>query len=184
MKKNIIILSALFLSAFAAAQNPAVMTQNLNQPFREGIYVGRYGYWSDMPVKIAYLSFIPGNGRKIPAEFFLCRPDGSAVFSGKPMRMRDPEGVLAPVGVNFPGEQIFALNFSEYKIPGKYFIKIRGYGISELFNIGGKMPVEIYPLPSLKTFEEQSHILNGDMKPIIQDSFLHTPLRWPVDTCP
>ena len=183
MKKSIV-LSAFILCAASIAQNPAVMTQNLNQPLRESIYVGRYGYWSNMPVKIAYLSFFPGKGKKSPEKFTLCKPDGSAVFSGKPLLMRKPEDVLAPVGIDYPHEQIYALNFSEFQTPGSYYIKVHGYGNSELFKIGGKMPTEIYPLPSLKTFEEQSHILDSNMKPIIQDSFLHTPLRWPVETTP
>ena len=183
MKKSIA-LTAFILCAAAISQNPAVMTQNLNPPLRESIYVGRYGYWSNMPVKIAYLSFYPGQGKKVPDRFSLCLPDGRVVFSGKPQLMRTPGEVLAPVGRNFPQEQIYALNFTAYGTPGTYFIKVHGYGNSELFKIGGKMPVEIYPLPSLKTFEEQSHILNSNMKPIIQDSFLHTPLRWPVETCP
>jgi len=192
--KKIIVLLAVCLCAPVFAQNPAssglgagnpaVIEQNLNQPFRESIYVGRYGYWRNMPVKVAYLTFLPGKGKKVPAKFSLCKPDGTVVFTAKPELMKKPGGVLAPVGKNFPGEQIYALNFTSFELPGRYYIKVHGYGSSDLFNIGGNMPDSIYPLPSLKTFEEQSHILDNNMKPIIQDSFLYTPLRYPVDTTP
>lgn len=171
-------------AAGLGAGNPAVMEQNLNQPFSASIYVGRYGYWKNMPVKMAYLTFVPGKNKKVPEKFSLCTPQGKVVFTNKLELMRKPEGVLAPVGKNFPGEQIYALNFSKYSVPGQYFIKVHGYGNSDLFNIGGDMPTAVYPLPSLKTFEEQSHMIGNDMKPIIKDSFLYTPLRYPVDTTP
>lgn len=175
-----------------SAQDPAAMpgektagwNQKQNRAFFPGIYVGRYGYWKNMPVKVAYLTFIPGKDRKVPEKFSLCTPQGKIVFSGKPVLMKDPQGVLAPVRKEVPKEQIYALNFSSFKVTGQYFIKVHGYGNSDPFYIGGDMPVAVYPLPSLKTFEEQSHMIGSDRKPLIKDSFLHTPLRYPVDTTP
>ncbi len=175
------------------AQNPAAsvpggktagINQKQNQTFFPSIYVGKYGYWKNMPVKIAYLTFVPGKEKKVPAKFSLCTPQGKVVFSGKPILMKNPQGVLAPVHKEVPKEQIYALNFSSFKVTGQYFIKVHGYGNSDLFNIGGDMPIAVYPLPSLKTFEEQSHMIGNDMKPLIKDSFLYTPLRYPVDTTP
>ncbi len=162
--------------------NPAVVEQNLNQPNADTIYVGRYGYWRDMPVKIAYLGYV--SGKKLPKEFQLKNEKGKTVFSNKLELMRTPGEVLAPVGKDFPGEKIYALNFSKYKVTGNYYIVVPGFGKSDLFKIGGDMPKDVFPLPSLKTFEEQSHIINNNGKPIIQDSFLKTPLRYPIDTTP
>ncbi len=178
---------------WVCAQNPAAAGTNgksaairkaRNRNFVTGVYVGRYGYWKNMPVKMAYLTFVPGQNRKVPDSFSLCTPQGKIVFSGKPVLMKNPQGVLAPVRREVPREQIYALNFSAFQVPGQYFIKVHGYGNSDLFNIGGDMPIAVYPLPSLKTFEEQSHMIGGDMKPLIKDSFLYAPLRDPVDTTP
>ena len=175
------------------AQNPAAsvpggesagINRKQNQAFFPGIYVGRYGYWKNMPVKMAYLTFVPGKDKKVPAKFSLCTPQGKVVFSGKSVLMKKPQGVLAPVHKEVPKEQIYALNFSSFNVSGQYFIKVHGYGNSDLFNIGGDMPIAVYPLPTLKTFEEQSHMIGSDMKPLIKDSFLYTPLRYPVDTTP
>ena len=162
--------------------NPGVVEQNLNQPDADTIYVGRYGYWRNMPVKVAYFGYV--SGKKLPDSFQLRDEKGKTVFTNNLELMRTPGEVLAPVGQNFPGEKIYALNFSKFDVSGNYYIVVPGFGRSDLFKIGGNMPVDIFPLPSLKTFEEQSHIINNNGKPIIQDSFLKTPLRYPIDTTP
>lgn len=195
MKLHWIILSLVMglLLGNGFAQDPAAIPiggekneigQKQNQSFVPGIYVGRYGYWKNMPVKVAYLTFVPGKEKKVPAKFSLCTVQGKVVFSGKPILMKNPQGVLAPVHKEVPKEQIYALNFSSFKVTGQYFIKVHGYGNSDLFYIGGDMPIAVYSLPTLKTFEEQSHMIGNDMKPLIKDSFLYTPLRYPVDTTP
>ncbi len=149
-------------------------------PSRTQIVVGRYGYWRFQPVKMAYLTCVPEKTWKVPERFLLCSIYGRVLFSNRIMPMTNPLGVLAPVAVNYPGQKLYALNFSDFNGKGFFYLRIPGVGRSRLFHIGGPLPVDSYPLPSLLTFERQSGILPSNMKPIIDDSFLHTPFQYPV----
>ena len=123
------------------------------------IYVSRYGYWRNQPVKMAYWSAMPRH--RVPAFFHLADSSGRIVYTGHPVWMRSPAAVMVPVGVTYPGVRIYALNFSGYTEPGTYFVELPGYPASGIFRIRGVMPETAYPLPRLNTFEYDSGMQPG-----------------------
>ncbi len=156
------------------AGEPGPVTENASA----FLSVGQYGYWSNMPVKIAYFGILSPK-QAPPTEFQLQNEQGKTVFSGKPEPMGTPGKVFASVADEQPGERLYALNFSAWKTPGNYRVVVPGFGAGEFFTIRGKMPTDIFPLPSLQQFEKLSHITGSDGKPVLSDRFRKTPLSNP-----
>lgn len=156
------------------AGEPGPVTENASA----FLSVGQYGYWSNMPVKIAYFGILSPK-QAPPTEFQLQNEQGKTVFSGKPEPMGTPGKVFASVADEQPGERLYALNFSAWKTSGIYRVVVPGFGAGEFFTIRGKMPTDIFPLPSLQQFEKLSHITGSDGKPVLSDRFRKTPLSNP-----
>ncbi len=179
MKHAILALALCLGGTLSAQQNPGTLPVDLNEPKAQTIYVGRYGYWSDMPVKMAYFTTL-GKG-ELPKTFSLFKPDGTAVFSNQLRVMKNPQGVLAPVGKDYPEQVIYALDFSAFSTPGNYYIGMKGLPSSRIFKIGGKMPDNL-KLPGIDTFDQQSGITPDQEKPIVTDPFLNDPSGYPIWT--
>lgn len=150
-----IVLSAQGIQQFNAAEDP-VDWGNPNAAQPGTVYVSRYGYWCNQPVKMAYWIGLPH--MKIPPFFHLVNENGTVVFSGTPAWMRDPTRVMVPIGFFYPGVKMYALNFSGFQDAGTYWIEVPGYPNSIIFHIKGYIPGTMIPMPGLLTFERDAGI--------------------------
>jgi hypothetical protein len=118
------------------------------------VYVSRFGYWQDQPVKMAYWTALPHN--TVPLIFQISDVSGKIVYTGHPQWMPDPTSVMVPIGFFYPGLKIYALNFSGFSKAGNYYIELPGYRNSPIFRIRGYLPGMIRNMPGLLTFEQRA----------------------------
>lgn len=167
MKKfHLLLTGALFvISASVSAQmnpqfNPAqdpVAWGNPNAAVPGTVYVSRYGYWRNQPVKMAYWTGLPHY--RVPQMFHLADANGKIVYTGRPVWMPDPTNVMVPIGFYYPGLKMYALNFSGFDQSGRYYIEVPGYRTSPEFNIRGYIPGEMVHIPGELTFERDAGML-------------------------
>ena len=156
-------------------ENDPVEWGNPNAAIPGMIYVSRYGYWCNQPVKMAYWIGLPH--MKIPPFFHLVNGEGEVVFSGNPVWMRDPTRVMVPIGFFYPGVKMYALNFSGFQQEGTYYIEVPGYHNSILFHIKGYIPGTMIPMPGLLTFEHDAGMIeNQDYR---RHQFFRQPYQMP-----
>ncbi len=167
------------------ALNKAVLNFNGRTAISNSIKVNQIGYLTDSPVKIAYLgrwmgSFPEvkdadakqGNGPVMgPAlafsaepEFKVCsQKDGSEVFSGKSKLVHVSgtmdEGIYK---VDHSGENVYVLDFTDFKIPGEYYISVDGVGRSLPFQIGDDVYKKAFDVQSYGVFAQRCGI---ELKP-------------------
>lgn len=167
MKRNYSVLAGILLAFSASVSgqtiqqfNPAqdpVSWGNPNAAIPGTIYVSRYGYWRNQPVKMAYWTGMPHH--QVPPYFHLTDINGQIVYTGQPQWMPDPTRVMVPIGFYYPGIRMYALNFSGFNNAGTYYIEMPGYRNSEDFNIRGYIPGSLVPLPGPLTFERRAGML-------------------------
>lgn len=182
MKKHCFVLvgALMILSGAVSAQNnrrfnPAedpVSWGNPNAAVPGNIYVSRYGYWRNQPVKMAYWTSLPHY--RVPPVFHLSDENGRIVYTGQPVWMRDPTNVMVPIGFFYPGLRMYALNFSGFNNAGTYYIEMPGYPTSTDFNIRGYIPGDMMPIPGPLTFER-----DAGMQPS-PNGFYPVPGRYPL----
>ena len=143
------------LDRFRASDDP-VLWGDPNAAIPGTVYVSRWGYWQDQPVKMAYWTALPH--QKIPLIFQISDAKGKIVYTGHPEWMRNPERVMVPIGFFYPGLKIYALNFSGLDEAGIYFIEVPGYRNSREFRIRGYLPGELRHMPGELSFEREAGI--------------------------
>ncbi|HCE44122.1 MAG TPA: hypothetical protein DET40_11285 [Lentisphaeria bacterium] len=106
------------------------------------IKVNQAGYLSDAPQKFAYLgAWVPSVGAvdfsKYPEFRILKTDDLSEAFTGKiVLRAKDEKKWGYKASQSYSGEDVYEMDFSGFKTPGKYIIYIPGLGRSWDFEIG------------------------------------------------
>ncbi|HBC86395.1 MAG TPA: hypothetical protein DCZ94_05515 [Lentisphaeria bacterium] len=106
------------------------------------IKVNQAGYLEDAPQKFAYLgAWIPSVGAvdysAYPEFKVLKAADMSEAFSGKiALRAKDEKKWGYNGGQSYSGEDVYEMDFSTFKTPGKYFIYVPGLGRSWDLEIG------------------------------------------------
>lgn len=148
--------SGQFIQPFNPGNDP-VSWGNPNAAIPGTIYVSRYGYWQNQPVKMAYWTGL--EHQRVPPVFHLADANGKIVYTGRPVWMRDPTNVMVPIGFYYPGTRMYALNFSGFDRPGTYYVEVPGYRNSPDFNIRGYIPGEIRNIPGPLTFERDAGMI-------------------------
>ena len=143
-------------NGFSAAEDP-VAWENPNAGVPGRVYVSRFGYWLDQPVKMAYWTALPH--QKIPPVFQIADMLGKIVYTGHPQWMPDPTRVMVPIGFFYPGLKIYALNFSGFHEEGVYYIEVPGYQNSGEFQIRGYLPGMLRNMPGQIAFEEDAGMM-------------------------
>ena len=104
------------------------------------IKVNQVGYRPDAPEKYAYLgAWIPGAGPvdyRAYSSFELCREtDGQAMFRGIIERRATDSETRDTNGVSYSGEDIWQMDFSQFKGSGEFHIRVPGLGRSWSFRV-------------------------------------------------
>ena len=149
------------------ASRAAVLKFDAKKCYSNSLKVNQIGYLTDSPIKAAYLgrwmgSFpeggATGGAKASPAlsfqaepEFTICsEADQKVVYTGKTKLIHASgemnEGVYK---VDHSGENVYLIDFTSFKKPGRYFICVSGVGRSLPFDIGD----DVYK----KAFEIQSY---------------------------
>ncbi len=114
--------------------------------------------------KYAYLGAWLGTAGAMPLhEEFDGKPfqlvdatNGQTVFSGKlKKRFQDP---VTAKGTPFSGEEVLELDFSDFKVPGRYFLVVEGIGRSEKFRIGDDTMAEAFYIHARGLFHQRCGI--------------------------
>ncbi len=121
-------------SAFYYVHDPAYVRS-------DAVHVSQIGFRSDDPDKNAFLSVWMGNGGGYTypenMEFFLIDDQtNEKVFTGKVQLQWEgsvPEGV--GTNINHSRTDIMRLDFSDFKLPGRYRVCVEGIGCGYPFNI-------------------------------------------------
>lgn len=109
--------------------------------------INQLGYMPHAGRKYAYLGAWLGTGGplELNGEYIFELVDkntGRPVFSGSVRpRMKDP---VTAAGAPFTGENVLELDFSAFKTPGRYFLRITGIGRSEEFAVGSQGMAESF----------------------------------------
>ncbi|MCL1910321.1 MAG: hypothetical protein FWG05_05240, partial [Kiritimatiellaeota bacterium] len=123
------------------AKNNASLNFDSGKSLTYSIKANQIGYITDSPVKIAYLGryagSLPALGFSTPPAFSLIGAyDERVAFTGTSKFVHKSgdknEGVY---NVDHSGENVYTLDFSEFKTPGDYFISVPGVGRSHKFRI-------------------------------------------------
>lgn len=125
--------------------------------------IDQVGYMPQAP-KFAYVGAWLGTAGPLPLhreldgrEFVLADDaTGETVFSGKlRARMADPTNKN---GAPFTGEEVLELDFSAFKTPGKYHLRIPGVGRSFAFRIGDDTMAEAFYIHARGLFHQRCGI--------------------------
>jgi len=139
------------------------------------IKVNQVGYLADSPVKVAYLgrwmgSFpegaaaadAPSPALLLDAEppFTICREaDGEPAFEGQSRLVHRSgemnEGVYKH---DHSGENVYLLDFTDFRTPGRYFISVPGVGRSLPFFIGDDVYAEAFRVQAYGVFAQRCGI--------------------------
>jgi hypothetical protein len=92
-----------------------------------------------------------------PPPFRLCAANGGAVvFEGKSRlihRVGEPEGIHE---TDYAGENVYELDFTDFKTPGRYFLSIPGVGRSQDFAIDPAVYEQAFQVQSYGVFAQRS----------------------------
>ncbi|HOV89415.1 MAG TPA: glycoside hydrolase family 9 protein [Syntrophorhabdaceae bacterium] len=133
----------------------------------EAIHVSHIGFRPDDPVKVAFLSLWMGSGG--PLEFKEKTPfyvidekNEEIVFQGevrlsKKLTEKDEDAY----GNNFNGTNVYIMDFSSLKRPGKYRIYVEGVGCSYAFDIGDDVWSKAFFVSARGIFHQRSGIELG-----------------------
>lgn len=101
----------------------------------EAIHASHIGYRPDDPFKKAFLSIWLGNGggyqHSDPGEFELLDEQGQAVFRGPIRLLMAKDGTeQMRVEKNYSGTAVHGMDFSAFRTPGTYRVRVPGLGVS------------------------------------------------------
>lgn len=129
--------------AVTSAANQASIRFSEKTSLSNSIKVNQVGYLTDSPIKVAYLGrwmgSFPGAALMLPKppEFRVCREsDGAVVFQAAATLIhRSGEMNEGHFKVDHSGENVYLLDFTPWKTPGRYFISVPEIGRSLSFEI-------------------------------------------------
>jgi len=107
----------------------------------EAVHVSQIGFRADDPYKSAYLSVWMGNGGGYTypgnLNFYLINDKTNKRFFTRKTTMQWKGNVPEEIGthVNHSGTDVLRLDFSRFKIPGRYRVYVEGIGAGYPFNI-------------------------------------------------
>lgn len=123
------------------------------------------GYMPDAR-KYAYLGAWLGTAGPMPLRRLEGKPfrlveaaGGKTVFTGTlKKRMEDP---VNAAGTPFSGEEVLELDFTDFSVPGKYYLAVDGTGRSEDFRIGDSVMAEAFYIHARGLFHQRCGIARG-----------------------
>ena len=136
--------------------------------FSPSIKVNQVGYLTDSPVKIAYLGRWLGDfpAQEGGAALYFSDPpkfevrsaeDGKVAFEGKSRLIhRSGEKSEGAYKVDYSGENVYELDFTGFKKPGRYFVSVPGVGRSPEFSIGDNVYEQAFQVQSYGVFAQRS----------------------------
>ena len=136
--------------------------------FSPSIKVNQVGYLTDSPVKIAYLGRWLGDfpAQEGGAALYFSDPpkfevrsaeDGKVAFEGKSRLIhRSGEKSEGAYKVDYSGENVYELDFTGFKKPGRYFVSVSGVGRSPEFSIGDNVYEQAFQVQSYGVFAQRS----------------------------
>ncbi|HET6250218.1 MAG TPA: glycoside hydrolase family 9 protein [Tepidisphaeraceae bacterium] len=164
------------------AMSTAALTFDARSSISESLKVNQVGYLTDSPVKVAYLGRWMGSFPEKPAtaeggpalyfskppEFHLCtEADRKIVFTGPAKLIHRSGQMNEGVGaVDHSGENVYLLDFTAYKTPGRYFISVDGVGRSLPFDIGDDVYATAFKAQAYGVFAQRCGI---ELKPPFSD---------------
>ncbi len=119
----------------------ATFTFDDRQTVSPALKTNQVGHLPDAPAKFAYLgAWVPTVGAVDFASlkaFEICREeDGQPVFSGDlVLRAKDSKTWGMSGAESYSGEDLYQIDFSEFRNPGRYFVRVPGLGRSYPFQI-------------------------------------------------
>ncbi len=154
--------------AVTRAANRAALRFDTFRSHTDSIKVNQVGYLTDSPVKRAYLGRWMGSLGALPfepqpQEFLVCEAgDGEVAWRGKPEFRhhagRFDEGILKE---DMSGENVYVLDFTEFRRPGRYFIAVPGVGRSFEFRISDDVYDEAFQVAAHGVFIQRCGIELG-----------------------
>ena len=139
--------------------------------------VNQVGYLTNSPVKVAYLgrwmgSFPEAKGGSdrgpamvlaAPPPFQVCREtDGTPVFGGRAQLVhRSGEMNEGYYKVDHSGENVYVLDFTDLRTPGRFFVSVPGVGRSLPFEIGENVYRKAFEVQAYGVFAQRCGIELG-----------------------
>jgi endoglucanase len=107
----------------------------------EAVHVSQIGFRPDDPAKVAFLSLWMGSGG--PATYTAGTPfrvvddaTGKAVYEGKiTLSKAGADKTEDPYNRNYSGTDVYMMDFSELRTPGRYRVNVEGIGGSYSFEV-------------------------------------------------
>jgi len=157
------------------AARRATMKFDAKRTLSNSIKVNQIGYLTDSPIKVAYVgrwmgSFPEGRSGGNPALLFKQNPSyavcelksGKAVFRGKAELIHKSgtfdEGVYKH---DHSGENVYLIDFTDFKTAGRYFISIPRVGRSLPFEIGDNVYSRAFAVQSHGVYTQRCGIKMG-----------------------
>lgn len=151
------------------ASEPVAVDFNFNEGalLSEALHVSQIGFRPTDPVKVAYLSYWLGDQARqpgsdgaveyiLPLSFELREAaGGETVFSGQ-VSLDKSKDTPSNHSLNFNGTDVYALDFSEFQTPGRYFVSIDGIGRSLEFEIGEQVWANAFRAAMRGLFHQRS----------------------------
>ena len=156
----------------------AAMAFGARTSLTNSIKVNQVGYLTDSPVKMAYLGRWLGSFPERPAaagaggaalffpeapEFHVCSAaDGRPVFTARSRLVHRSgdmnEGVYK---ADHSGENVYLLDFTSFKAPGRYFLSVEAVGRSLPFEVGDDVYRAAFEVQAYGVFAQRCGIAMG-----------------------
>jgi len=133
----------------------------------EAVHISQVGFRPDDPIKVAFLSLWMGSGgpvdfREKTPFYIIDEKDDEVIFKGKVKLSKNmSEKDETAYGGNFNGTNVYIMDFSALKTPGKYRVYVEDIGCSYPFEISKDVWAKAFYVASRFLYHQRSGIELG-----------------------
>jgi endoglucanase len=161
------------LSLAAGSHGPVELTYAPRTTLSEAVHVTQLGFGPDDPIKAAYLSLWRGENAEAPdgadgmvydpsPAFRLVSESTGEVLREGVARLDAPAGEPTDAKRNYNLADVHVLDFSDFRVPGRYRVEVDGVGTSYPFEVGEGVWEKAFATSMRGLFHQRSGIALGE----------------------
>lgn len=144
-------------------RQPLTLRYDPQHHWSEAVHVSQVGFHPDDPLKVGFLSLWMGNGGGLAyadrLQFTLVE-EGSdrPLFTGQAEHRKGPQAAEDPRDRNYTHTDVYALDFSTFRRPGRYRLCVAGVGCSWPFEIASDVWGKVFYTVARGFYHQRSGI--------------------------
>lgn len=144
-------------------RQPLTLRYDPQHHWSEAVHVSQVGFRPDDPVKVGFLSLWMGNGGGLAyadqLQFTLVdEAKDRPLFTGQAKHRKGPQEPEDPRDRNYTQTDVYTLDFSTFRRPGRYRLCVAGVGCSWPFEIAGDVWEKVFYTVARGFYHQRSGI--------------------------